>query len=113
MEQVRLTLPSKPQYVQTLRLVTASVANSLHFNIEEVDDLRVCVSEAVNYLLPYNKKIDVVFELDCEELTIHILAASSFPNDDDGLHHMILESLLDSVDENEDEIVLVKKHRAE
>ena len=57
MKAVALQIPSRPEYVTTLRLVTASIAQKMHFDIEAIDDLRVCVSEAVNYLLPSNEEI--------------------------------------------------------
>lgn len=110
MDTISLVLPSKPQYVTTLRLVTASVAQMLHFDIEAVEDLRVCISESVNYLLPYNEELKVRFDASDEELRI-IIAANyeEAESDDQELHRMILESLMTEVDYREGNITLVKK----
>lgn len=113
MEVIRLSVPSKPEYVQTLRLVTASVANRLHFDIEAVDDLRVCVSEAVNGRIVLSGSVDVVFEADEDELRIRILGGRDRTGDEEGddLSTMILQSLLDDVEETGDCLVLVKRRR--
>ncbi|WP_019133627.1 ATP-binding protein [Kallipyga massiliensis] len=109
METVSLVIPSDPMYVTTLRLVTASIAQKMGFDIEAVDDLRVCVSEAVNYLFPYNERIRVNFSEEDDRITIAILAqAPSEDSEESRLHRMIMESLLDGVEERKDGFVLTK-----
>ena len=109
MEKISLRVPSRPEYVTTLRLVTASVAQKLEFDVETIDDLRVCISEAVNYLLPLNEEIDVVFTLGEDKLSIEIDAEYQGAEEaDQDLHCMILESLMDQVDYHKDGITLVK-----
>lgn len=106
---VRLTIPSKPEYVTTLRLVTAAIANKQGFDIEAVDDLRVCVSEAVNYLFAFNEEISVSFEEEDDRLVI-VIEAQRSDEEDDGtmLHRQIMESLMDELKLGPSEIRLIK-----
>lgn len=106
---VRLTIPSKPEYVTTLRLVTAAIANKQGFDVEAIDDLRVCVSEAVNYLFAFNKEISVSFEEGTDALTI-IIEANQALEEDEGsmLNRQIMESLMDDLKLGPAEIRLIK-----
>ena len=109
METVSLVIPSDPKYVTTLRLVTASIARKMGFDIEAVDDLRVCVSEAVNYLFPFNDQIQVKFSEEEDRIVITIIAKAPFDDSKEGrLHRMIMESLLEGVEDREDGLVLSK-----
>lgn len=109
METVKLVIPSNPKYVTTLRLVTASIAQQMGFDIEAVDDLRVCVSEAVNYLFNFNEKIKIIFSEEKENLVITISAKVPMDDSKEGkLHRMIMESLLDEVEDRKDGLVLIK-----
>nr|WP_072514956.1 hypothetical protein [Ndongobacter massiliensis] len=113
MEKVSVRIPSKAAYVSTLRLVTSSLANAQGFDVEAVDDWRVCVSEAVNPLIAKNEVLDVDFILSPGALRIEIRAqqlseeAEEVPEKD--LHRLILDSLLDSYIEEGDCIILEKK----
>jgi serine/threonine-protein kinase RsbW len=110
METISLTLPSQPEYVTVLRLVTASCAQILDFDVEAVDDLRVCVSEAVNYLIADNEEIHVDFEMEADQLAIRIQAENPERGDDQQeLHQLILESLMDQVSYGPGEMLLIKK----
>ena len=48
MEKISIKIPANSLYIKSLRLFAASLASDLGFNIEEVEDIRVVVSEAVN-----------------------------------------------------------------
>lgn len=109
MKAVALQIPSRPEYVTTLRLVTASIAQKMHFDIEAIDDLRVCVSEAVNYLLPSNEEILIRFEEKEDRLVIEIIATIEETKDEGyTLHHQIMETLLDDVEVEAGHLLLTK-----
>lgn len=111
MQTVKLTIPSQPKYVTTLRLVTASLARGMNFDYEAVEDLRVCVSELVNYLLPFNEKLKVIFEEEKDCMKIRIKAEMKDEKSSAAqMSRMILESLMDEVSRGKDGIYLVK-HR--
>ncbi|EGC84593.1 hypothetical protein HMPREF9246_1517, partial [Anaerococcus hydrogenalis ACS-025-V-Sch4] len=49
MDTISLTIPPKTLYLKSMRLLAASLASDMGFDIEEVEDIRVVVSEAINY----------------------------------------------------------------
>ncbi|WP_066925377.1 ATP-binding protein [Murdochiella massiliensis] len=109
MKPVELCIPSQAEYVTTLRLVTASIAQKMQFDMEAIDDLRVCVSEAVNYLLPSNEKIRVRFLEEEDRLVIEIFATGEETRDEGYmLHRQIMETLLDGVETDNDTLRLIK-----
>lgn len=116
METIKLSFPSKPQYVQMLRLMTASIASTQGFDIEVIEDLRVCISEAVNDLIPENETIDVTFGVDDAALTMEIRYEHELGESEDEntgersqMRRLILESLMDEVEETEHSVKLTKK----
>ncbi|EMS71003.1 ATP-binding protein [Ruminiclostridium cellobioparum] len=50
-DNVALVLPLKREYVSTARLTASSVANRIGFNIDEIEDIKVAVSEVCNIIL--------------------------------------------------------------
>jgi serine/threonine-protein kinase RsbW len=48
---VMIKVPARPQYVKVLRSIVASVAASLDFSLERIDDLKMAVGEASSQLL--------------------------------------------------------------
>jgi serine/threonine-protein kinase RsbW len=50
-DKVMLVLPLKTEFVSTARLTASSVANRIGFNIDEVEDIKVAVSEVCNIIL--------------------------------------------------------------
>lgn len=50
-DNVTLVLPAKGEFVSTARLTASSVANRIGFNIDEVEDIKVAVSEVCNIIL--------------------------------------------------------------
>ena len=107
MDVIKLVIPSNPQYVTTLRLTTSSIAQIMGFDIESIDDLKVCVSEAVNDLFSNNEALEICFKPEEDKITI-VINATMIEETDGGLHRMILESLLDKVEYKENSLLLVK-----
>jgi serine/threonine-protein kinase RsbW len=66
MDEINLKLPAKPEYVSVVRLTTAAIANRLGFCIDEIEDLKVAVSEAGIYL------INRFFEISLMTVDYHI-----------------------------------------
>lgn len=63
MDSIKLTLPTKPEYVSLARLTIASVANNMGFSIGDVEDLKVAISEACTNALNHGKNPDTTYEL--------------------------------------------------
>jgi serine/threonine-protein kinase RsbW len=49
--EIRVSVPARPQFVQVLRAVAASVAARLDFPYDVIEDLRLAVDEAFGQLL--------------------------------------------------------------
>lgn len=102
---VCLRIPADPSYVTTLRLVTASIAQIMGFDIEAIEDLRVCVSEAVNYGFRSNSSLEIAFYEQEEALEIEIRGHIEESNEEGfGLHYQIMEALMDEVKVSEEAI---------
>jgi serine/threonine-protein kinase RsbW len=50
-DNVILVLPAKSEYVSTARLTVSSVASRIGFNIDEIEDIKVAVSEVCTLIL--------------------------------------------------------------
>jgi serine/threonine-protein kinase RsbW len=49
--EVRLSIPARPDFVHVLRSVMAAVAAQLDFSFDDIEDMRLAVDEACAYLL--------------------------------------------------------------
>ncbi len=66
MPQVELRVPAEGAYVSVLRTTTAALAARLDFTLEDIEDLRMAVSEAAAICLECAAEaadLDVVFDL--------------------------------------------------
>jgi hypothetical protein len=48
---IELTIPADPRLLRLVRLVASGLASTAGFNVDELDDLRIAVDEAVTALL--------------------------------------------------------------
>ncbi len=71
---IHLRLPSFPQYVSLARLTVASVGNMIGFSVDDVEDLKVAVSEACTNALCHGNCdeacYDLYYTVEPERLTI-------------------------------------------
>ncbi len=112
MDTIKMDFPSNPQYLQMLRLTTASLANSMGFDIERIEDTKVVVSEIFTYLIVDNNRINVEFNLYDNSLNINFMIESpyntnNFNDVDLELKKQILLSLADDINFEDNEIRVV------
>lgn len=62
-DKVSLSLPCKADYVTVARMTTSVIANKFNFDIEDIEDLKVAVSEACNNVVIHSN-IDDFFNID-------------------------------------------------
>ena len=111
MEKISIKIPPKKLYIKSIRLFTASLASDLGFNIEEVEDLRVVVSEAINYKL---SDTDVTIEFLPEEKNLEIKVLGKDKSLDEralNMRDLILKELADEVDISDGAIKIIKRAR--
>ena len=109
MEKITITIPSNKKYIKSIRLFTASLASDLGFNIEEVEDLRVVVSEAINYKL---SDTDVTIEFIPAEKNLEIRVLGNDKSLDERalkMRDLILKELADEVYINDGEIKIIQR----
>lgn len=55
-ERVELELPNKPEFISLARLAVSSLANMIGFSIDEIEDIKVALSEACTNAMQYGCK---------------------------------------------------------
>lgn len=114
-DHVNICLPAKPEYVGVIRLTISAIANRMGFDIEEIEDIKVCVSEACTNSIKHSKSenFDIKVVVGTQEMIIEILdEGQGFdveklqnpdldqPKEEGGLGIFIIKSLMDEVDIN-------------
>lgn len=73
MKRFSLTLPSDSKYVIAARLLATSVAGIAGFNVEQIEDIRMAVGEAMNNaVLHSNCNDEVSLDVDVDDSFIQI-----------------------------------------
>ncbi len=135
---VKLSIPALPEYVDLVRLTLYGIATKLKFTFEEIEDMKVAVSEACNnaVLHAYGDaagKIDVTFETFDDEMiiTVRDFGKSFVVNEkketpvmhgkaideirSGGLGLYLMQALMDRVEVKQDDgtaVILTKKRMA-
>lgn len=110
MEKIQIKIPAKEIYLKSLRLFASSIASDIGFNIEEVEDIRVVVSEAVNYKLRDGDQVVINFFVKEKELEVEVIGKDKEIEETAlKMRNLILESLADQVEVDQDIIRLTKR----
>ena len=50
---ITVSIPKKPDYISTVRLISSSLGNKIGYNIDQIEDLKVNIKwfEALNLLI--------------------------------------------------------------
>lgn len=109
MEKITITIPANKVYIKSIRLLTASLASDLGFDIEKIEDLRVVVSEAINYKLS-DEDIRVEFLPEEKSLSIKVIGKDkSLDERALNMRDLILKELADEVNISEDAIEITQR----
>ncbi len=109
MDKISIKIPANSLYLKSIRLFTASIASDMGFDIEKVEDLRVVVSEAVNYKLT-DKDIDINYYIEEKKLTIEVVGRDKDLDDMAlNMRDLILQELADEVEISEDLIKITQR----
>ncbi len=111
---ITIKLPSKAEYVSIARLAASVISNTVGFDIEEIDDIKVAVGEACNNAVLHGKSEEEVYEIafKLSEKKIHIevkdngIGFDEEKYEEPDLNHLkgnglgiyIMKSLMDEVD---------------
>lgn len=106
MDIILLRTPGKPEHTLAVRLLVAGLAHLCRFNSEEIEDLKLAVSEACFCVPPDNGMLDLAFFLEEGRVTIEVKAPSLSTkrfldlNDaaEEGIGLMLMRNLTDSME---------------
>ena len=73
-ETIKMEIASNPQYVSVVRLTTSGIANKIGFCLEDIEDIKVAVSEACTNAIKHSldNKFSVEYTIFENGLTIGI-----------------------------------------
>jgi hypothetical protein len=96
-DRVEISVPLRTEYFATLRTLAAALGADAGFSVDEIDDLRLAISEVVSSLgdsgqdgddgpEPGDGRIDATFEIGDEQISVSI-----------ALHHGVGDLVLDDL----------------
>ena len=119
-DQVEIIVPVRPRCGSTLRVLTSALAADCGFSIDEIDDIRLGLSEVFNVLSDTvsgtdhestGHRVRVTFHPGDDRLAVmvHSVPGSSTPLEFDELATSILRSVLDDVTIGDEGVSMVKR----
>lgn len=103
-DTISVSIPKKPDYISTIRLISSSLGNKIGYNIDQIEDLKVAMGEAC--ILSFGKSLDdevkIVYNLLEEKLEVVVSWANNLSEVNEetketNMGKMIIESLMDEV----------------
>jgi serine/threonine-protein kinase RsbW len=114
-EIVELDLPLSTRYASTARVVAASLAADAGFTVEEIDDLRIGLNEAVSLVADVDAggadaRLRLRFDIDGARITVRVgrTGVSGAGVAVDVLAERILGAVVDEFSADGDEFLLAK-----
>lgn len=113
---IKLSIPKRPEYISIVRLTSSGIGNNMLLNIDDIEDIKVCIGEAcTNSLITRNNdKISIVFEIEKEKFlikvsdTLEIIPEDIKEKRDRELGLLIIKSLMDEVTFTDNGIEMIK-----
>ena len=93
MDNIFLKIPKKSEYMSTIRLTTSAVANLKGFNVDDIEDIKVIISEICTFF------INISYEISENNIKVEVTDLNEGIINDDSLNDMsimIIESLSDN-----------------
>ncbi len=111
-DKIAMDLPTSPEYVSVARLTVSAISNIIGFNVEEIEDIKIALSEACANAIRHSQRecFHLNFEIGEGRLAIEVtdegvgcnLKEVAEPVLDDpkesGLGLFIIKSLMDEVE---------------
>lgn len=110
-ETIKMEITANPEYVSIIRLTTSGIANKVGFCIDDIEDLKVAISEACTNAIKHSSddRFTIIYSIIENGLTIEIIdngkgydrKTVSKPDIDDlkesGMGLFIIKALMDEV----------------
>ncbi len=111
---IKLTIASKPDYISVVRLTSSAIANNMGLSIDDIEDIKVSISEACINALDKTDEITIQFQIEENRLIMKVDNVSPCKDDEIDLQKeielgiLIIESLMDEVNFNEEGVEMIK-----
>jgi serine/threonine-protein kinase RsbW len=95
--QISITFPGTPEYLRLARLAAADVGSRAGFDYEEIDDLRIAVSELCHLISGEGspEPVTLDFTLEPDGVRLEGRAATRTPHPDNELSAAIIAAVVD------------------
>lgn len=105
MEKINLTIPKKSEYMSTIRLTTSALSNLKGFNVDEIEDIKVIISEVCTFFISNiensSEPLEIKYEISDNNLSVEVTDLNSgeitdYNRTNSEMCVMIIESLADN-----------------
>lgn len=97
-KKITMTLPVCEEGVRIVRMTSSAIANSIGFNIDDIEDIKMSISEALILIMGEEiNEYSVVFIMDDESIVIEVGNYNNEPSNEK-MSMQIIHSLMDEVD---------------
>lgn len=74
-ETIKMEISANPEYVSIIRLTTSGIANKVGFCIDDIEDLKVAISEACTNAIKHSldEKFIIIYSIIENGLTIEVI----------------------------------------
>jgi serine/threonine-protein kinase RsbW len=111
-DRVEITVPLETRFISTLRVLAASLAADVGFSVDEIDDMRLAISEVFSMMTAEEpgRRLTASFVVDGDSLHVDIAGdgATSGVQPDD-LARNILDAVVDSYRFEPGSVTLTKR----
>lgn len=111
--EIRLSLPLKKEYLPIVRLTASAVANTFHFTLEEIEDIKLCVAEASMFCLGSEECREAELYFAPLDGGIEISICGVKKPEEDHMGIQIIQALMDEVEFGEHGMMMKKYLRVE
>lgn len=112
MDKIFVKIPSEKKYISTLRLSISSIANTIAMDIENIEDLKVSISEVMNLFVDESNFFEINMSVFEEKIEIEVMPDISIlgiqEKEENKFALLILENLVDKIEFKEKCVLLVK-----
>ncbi|WBB29433.1 ATP-binding protein [Parvimonas micra] len=112
MDKIFVKIPSEKKYISTVRLSISSIANTISMNIENIEDLKVSISEVMNLFVDESEFFEISMDVFEDKVAIEVMPDVFQPDiqekEENEFALLILENLVDKVEFREKSVLLVK-----
>lgn len=103
-EEIKLILPASPDYTTTLRLFASGVASHVGFDVDTLEDIKLCLSELMIMAIKDEyKNFETNIKICKDYLSIYAVVSE---DEKDSMSIKIMEALSDELDIEENSIVI-------